>query len=67
MLFPSRDKEMLEIFRCPRCEDIYMRGRGDFSCAVAHAPGECCHYTDKKLTIKQWSAIKDAVKKVSEE
>lgn len=31
-------------YRCQRCEQWYRRLRVRMMCAVAHAPGQCCHY-----------------------
>ena len=60
-LIPKTDETMLEIFRCPACEKTYKRGGAGPICGVMHAPGDCCHYTDKELTAEEWGKISDLV------
>ena len=38
-----------EVYRCERCGHVYKRGTSMISCAVAHGPNDCCHYTDKLI------------------
>lgn len=48
-----------EIEWCPKCRLWYgyNNSRAKFSCAVAHAPGDCCHYGQTQLRIEPVKAI----------
>jgi hypothetical protein len=44
MTFPKHEEV---IYTCPVCKGKFIAG--NISCCVAHAPGTCCHYGDKKI------------------
>ena len=34
-------------YYCPNCKKFFIPS--NFSCAVAHAPGDCCHYMETEV------------------
>lgn len=64
MLYPLYEKVMLKVFCCPACENLYIEGEGHAGCAVRHAPGDCCHLRDVRLSDEEWNKINDVAQAV---
>jgi len=67
MLIPNKDESMMLLYKCAACEDIYVarEGQGEAAeCLVMHAPGTCCHYEEKRISIrtvrKAWKVVDGA-------
>ncbi len=60
-IFPQCEETIIEIFECPICTNIYIRGNSNVICCVMHAPGTCCHYTDKKIDKDKLNKIQDVI------
>jgi hypothetical protein len=53
MIYPLEEVKLIEIYHCPVCSKPYRRNHGHgprLTCAVSHAPGDCCHFGDHELT-----------------
>ena len=59
MIVPVRDETLHDVFRCGICGKTFVRGSPNVSCCVLHAPGTCCHYTDRAIS-------PDTVKKLND-
>jgi hypothetical protein len=47
MYFPI---EKHDPFQCPKCKQWFgVRPGPRISCAVMHAPGDCCHYGEEQV------------------
>ena len=59
MIIHERNEVLYQIYRCPKCNDVYKAQTGAIriSCAVMHPPGSCCHYGEVSVTDEQLSAI----------
>jgi len=59
MRFGNGDIVEFHIVRCGRCGKYHAEQVGDFrvSCAVRHAPGDCCHYGETELREEDIEAI----------
>lgn len=55
MIIPQREQTI--IYYCPICRGHYIPPPIPVSCCVVHAPGQCCHYGDRKLTKSEVVAI----------
>jgi len=63
MIIPHREETELVIFRCSNCGNyFYGVGQGRGGCAVNHAPGECCHYSDAPISAEKVQKIMKEVK-----
>lgn len=58
--------ELLSIRICPSCKQkSAARGHyASFSCAVAHQPGDCCHYGELLVDDESYRAIMEIVEKM---
>lgn len=45
-----KPQEPLKPYYCPNCKKFYIPS--NFSCAVAHGPGDCCHYMETEVNDK---------------
>jgi len=52
MLIPEQEKTIVRIYKCPKCDGLYLEGNKN-SCGVIHPPGSCCHYADLRLRSEQ--------------
>ena len=50
-ILPQTEETIIKIIYCPLCQKYYSEQTGPtrMCCAVAHAPGTCCHYGDVEL------------------
>lgn len=51
MQFQKRDENVVSIYQCGVCDKFYepQMGMNRVSCLVAHGPGSCCHYNERKI------------------
>ena len=58
-LIPQSDETLLHIYRCAHCGDRFRKQVAPLmlSCLMEHAPGSCCHYMEKEVTVEQLGAV----------
>ena len=63
MYFESKDDEIISVYQCHKCKNSFHRQVGfmHVSCAVAHEPGDCCHYGERQVSTDQVSRAKCAL------
>ena len=51
MIIPKTDRTLINIYRCAKCGGAFLSQTGNYviSCAVNHAPGDCCHYGETSI------------------
>ena len=51
MQIPIRDEILLKIYQCGLCKRVFKAQVGPtrVTCAVAHQPGDCCHYYEVEI------------------
>lgn len=54
MIVPLRDRDLIRIYQCGACTNIFLAQADDshLSCAVAHPPGSCCHYGEIRVSVE---------------
>jgi hypothetical protein len=65
MIIPERESTILHIVHCPKCDAFYKKPRSGavtVACAVMHSPGDCCHYSERKIPKEIVSRIMEFVK-----
>ncbi len=61
MIVPVRDEMLHDVFRCGICGKTFVRGSRYVSCCVLHAPGTCCHHTDRAISPDVVKKLKDVL------
>ena len=68
MIIPARDYTRLRVFTCGACRKLFAlenETSGTVSCAVAHGPGDCCHYGERELKSDAMATLVSALSSVT--
>lgn len=46
-----------DVYRCPNCHKRFRRLMTNVSCCILHAPSDCCHAFEQRVSKKGWPIV----------